>query len=184
MNYLSVTQVIPKPKGLAQVHPDVLDAACERGKKAHSALHTYLYSLKENKPLFIPVAPEIEPYFQSGKHWIDLYIKKIIFIEQEFIHPLYKYVGHPDLVAILKGDKLPCVADFKTPIQYQEKEWSAQLSAYKNAIKASEKIEIGNLFSVRLKANGKRPLVNQVTEEKLAFQGFLNALGAHRYFRG
>lgn len=189
MSYLSVTQVIPKPKGLSKVHPDILDTASERGKKAHGALHTYCYSIKENDPIYIPVSPGTEPYFRSGKRWIDQYVFKILYVEIEVFHPLYQYVGHPDLIAILKGDTDPSVIDFKTPIQYQEKHWSAQLSAYKQAFLKdpnypNEDFNLDKLLSVRLKNDGGYPLVNQVTNERLAFQGFLNALGSYRYFKG
>ncbi len=188
MNYITVTTAIPKPEGLSKVHPDILDAASERGTKAHAAVNGYCYKLQKPDEIFWspPIDPEILPYFESGKQWIDKYIATILYIECEVFHPIYLYVGHPDLIAILKGDEFASVIDFKTPIQYQERHWSAQLTGYKEAAIKDPNIDlniINKLLSVRLRSNGKMALVNQVKSEALAFNGFLNALGAHRYFK-
>jgi len=136
---------------------------------------------------YIPnLTPDAEPYFESGKLWIDEYVDTILYIEAEFFHPIYQYVGHPDLVAVMKGDVKPAVIDFKTPLQYREREWSAQLAGYKYAINSDNKYtlehSVDRMLSVRLRASGKMPLVNEVNDGALAFQGFLNALGSYRYF--
>jgi len=188
MKYITVTRAIPRPEGLDKVHPDVLDAASERGTKAHAAVNGYCFNIQNPDSIHWspPIEEEIQPYFESGKQWIDKYIDTILYIECEVFHPLYLYLGHPDLIAILKGDKDPSIIDFKTPIQYQERHWSAQLAGYKEAALKDPKIEVYNiekLLSVRIRANGKMALVNQVKNEAMALNGFLNALGSYRYFK-
>lgn len=184
-SYLHVTQVIPTPKGFDKVPEGILDMAKERGIKVHGKLRSYILSkfFDEYAGIFLPELDyECEGYFISGKNWIDSYVEKVVFVEKRFVHPIYKYEGTPDLGAFLKGHKKPSLVDFKTPIAYYEKEWSAQLSAYDNMIYHCEKIEFGQLLSVRVREKGKKALVNQVKQPNISFHGFLNALGCYRYF--
>jgi len=189
-NYLHVTQVIPMPEGLKKIKkmaPEVLEMASERGKRVHAKLKTYLLSIcqEKYKHIFIPELDyEAEGYFQSGKDWIDRYVDKVLFVEKRFLHPVFLYEGTPDLVAILKGHIKASIADFKTPIQYDEKHWSVQLSAYEQAVYHSEKIEIDQLLSVRVREKGKRALVDQVKEPIRSFQVFLHDLSSYRYYKG
>lgn len=183
--YIHVTQAIPTPKGLSRVDPEVLEMASERGKRVHAKLKTYALSISDPKYYGIYIPPldyEAEGYFISGKNWIDQYVDKIIFIEKRFVHPKYYYEGTPDLVAILKGHSNPSIIDFKTPIQYQEKEWSAQLSAYENMIQECKGIKFDQLLSVRVREKGKKALVNQVKDKNNAFLAFLNGLSVCRYY--
>ena len=183
--YIHVTQAIPTPKGLELVDPEVLEMATDRGKRVHAKLKTYAISISDPEYHGIYIPPldyEAEGYFISGKNWIDQYVEKIIFVEKRFVHPIYFYEGTPDLGVILKGHVKPSLCDFKTPIQYNEKNWSAQLSAYEDMIHECEGIEFGQLLSVRVREKGKPALVNQVKDKKNAFLAFLNGLSVCRYY--
>ena len=91
--YITVTRAIPKPEGLSKVHPDVLDHASERGKKAHAAVNGYCYSLQNPASMHWspPIDEEIIPYFESGKQWIDFYLRILycsLFISCQLSRPV------------------------------------------------------------------------------------------------
>jgi len=176
VSYPSVTQIIPSD--FSKVKPDVLEAAALRGKLAHNALRLYALGAYDPNPL----PYDVQPYFDSGRRWFDEYVDTVMWVEAEFVHPLYLYTGHPDLVAILRGNSLPSVIDYKTPEQYMERQWVAQLVSYTKMIEAQEKITLGPGVDVRLRGDGRPARANPVRDPETAWNGFLNALGAFNYF--
>ncbi len=174
---LSVTQVIPSD--FSMVDPDVLDIACERGKIFHRAMMNYANGVWVAK-----LPNNVQLYFDSGRRWFDKYVDKVIFVEKEFVHSKYKYVMHPDLVAIIVGNILPSVIDYKTPAAYFEKQWSAQLAAYYFGIEESEKIELDGAISMRVKKDGRDAKANHVKNLNESFNCFLMAFGSFKCFNG
>ena len=173
----SVTQVIPSNYDM--IDPDVLDNASIRGIIFHHAM------MNHAKEIWVSALPnEVQPYFDSGRRWFDKYVDKIIYIEKEFIHPVYKYVLHPDLVAVIRGNDLPSVIDYKTPATYFERQWGAQLSAYFFGIQASENIELDGAMSMMVRKDGSDAVARHVKNLHEAFNGFLMAYGSYKYFNG
>lgn len=101
--------------------------AAEFGTQFHDLLHRY--NVGE------PVYPEVqfEPWFEAYVNWKDQNIEEIVAAEQVAFHPELQYAGTADLIAVLKGDDLPSVIDFKTS-NFLGGDWGLQLIAYKRAL--------------------------------------------------
>jgi hypothetical protein len=167
--YPSVTEVLSKYQDFSSVPEDRLAFACERGTAVHKWCAAYA------RGLWIPV-PETGPgYCKSFQQWFDEYVEQVIFVEREMICNIYGFMGHPDLGCIMKGDNDISVVDLKTPIAVQQI-WRAQLAAYLHLSKTRR------AFSLRLRPDGSKPLLNEYTDTKRDFQAFLAALTAHKYF--
>ena len=169
MKYPSVTEVLSKYQDFSQIPPERLEAACERGSAVHAFCAAYANGLWTPKPL------EAEGYCQSFTKWFDKYVQDTFTVEQEFIDDTYGFVGHSDWTGLLIGDEWPIVIDWKTPITLQPV-WEAQIAAYMHLANCKRGA------SLRLSPNGKMPRFKEYTENKRAFQAFLNALTAHKYF--
>jgi len=174
MTYPSVTEILAKYCDFSVVRPEVLEAACNRG----SWVHAYCAAYAQN--LWMSAPDGLEGYCQSFKNWFDAMVVKVILVEHELVDKVYGYVGHLDLLALLKGDKQPSVVDYKTPLT-KGATWGGQGAAYLNLAKKYKPWRFGSL---RLKADGGPAIFDPYQETKRDFQAFVNALYAHRYFLG
>lgn len=171
MKYPSVTEVLGKYTDFSTIRPEVLEAACERG----TAVHAYCAAYAHN--LWVP-ADGLEGYCQSFRNWFDSTVEKVILVEHELIDETYGYIGHLDLLAVLKGDKVPAVIDYKSP-SVKGKTWGAQGAAYLNLAKKHKPRRFGSL---RLKKDGGHAIFDSYQDSARDLQAFLAALTAHRYF--
>jgi len=81
MKLLSVTKVIISIRRLLAVTPDRLAFAAERGSAVHGSCAAYARRL----PIILP--DNAVPYFESFRGWFDSYVRRAIFVEDEFIDP-------------------------------------------------------------------------------------------------
>lgn len=169
----TVTQILGVYADFSQVKPDVLEAACDRGTAVHRYCH--LYAVGEYA--MVPVG--FEGYCSSFRTWFDEMVVEVIAAEVELIDPILGYVGHPDLIAVLKGDKQPTVTDYKTPTTHG-KLWAAQCAAY---MKLAERWNPCRCASVRLRADGGRALFKDYSTSDQDFQAFKLALWSYQYFK-
>ena len=180
MRLPSVTRVIPSD--FTGVSPAVLAAACKRGSDVHSAAASWA------RGVFIPsslIAGDRAGYFNSFKEWFEQYVKTVWYVEQEFIDPVYQYVGHVDIVATLTDGRF-CVIDYKTPAAVS-KPWRLQLAAYKHLVELElKKKEIPhtevNALSLRLMHDGRPAKAVEYSPELNDFPVFLSCLNVHRFF--
>lgn len=172
----SVTQVLGHYSDFSGIPESVLENAARRGTKVHAICSSHIQNL------WIPEVPEdCAGFFESFKAWADGMIEDVIACEVELVHPIFQYVGHPDMIVRLKGDTTLTVLDLKTPAQKQ-KVWRYQVAAYKQLIESNDLGEIGRGMCLRLKKEGGAPIVDEYTTTMTAdFQIFLAALTAHNH---
>ncbi len=166
----SVTTVLSPWSDFTKVPPDVLTRAAERGTRVHLACSNYVSGF------MVPnMTADEQPYFNSFKRWFDATVDETISVEQEYRCDIHKFIGHPDIVCVLKGDSRICVVDLKTP-RTTSPSWRLQLAAYAWLTKAHR------CFSLRLSPEGKRALVDEATDWGHDLNFFCNALAVWRYY--
>lgn len=108
------------------------------GTQVHEACEAYNKVFNNRKKReafkydFSACFPDVEKAFAQYRKWADRTLEKVIAAEMEVWHDTYKYVGHFDICAIVKGDPGPSIIDIKTPAS-PSKTWDLQLSAYLKA---------------------------------------------------
>jgi len=179
MTYPSVTQVLSVYQDFSMVPEHILTMAAERGKQVHSICASIA------KGLFVShkrITPDIQGYIESFNKWFE-YVEEVVFVEGELIDPKLGFIGHPDLIAKMRGDTHLTLIDLKTPVTIG-KTWRGQLSAYWHL--AESKFDIKRSGSLRLKQDGGFPYdFDEYTNTRHEdFAAFLSALNAWRYFKG
>jgi len=161
------------------VNADVLQAASERGTLVHDICAGILQGF------FPPEIPkDIRGYIDSFLIFKEKYIKDIIAVEAEVIHPTWDYVGHIDFAGHLTMLPEAVVLDWKTPVT-KSRTWQAQAAAYREAARHSIQGHIwGPAGILQLNAEGKAPKMTWVENPAEAFHAFICKLQADDYFRG
>jgi hypothetical protein len=177
MSYPSVTQVLSPWVDYSRVPPELLEAAGKRGRLVHRCCAAHLMNL------WTAVPDGLEGYFRSFLAFSREHIAEVVLVEAALDHPTLLYQGHPDLFCRLKGDRGLAVVDWKTPLAYSQA-WRLQLAGYRELGRYHGHDIVRNL-SIRLKADGRIPLVNDSTEtHHQDFAVFMNALSVWRFFHG
>lgn len=184
MKYPSVTQVLSVYQDFSVVPDHILTMASERGIRVHAICASLAQKLFVSKR---QIAPDIEGYIQSFNQWFDEYVEEVVLVEKELIDPNLGFIGHPDLVVKMRGDRDLTLIDLKTP-KVIGKTWSTQLAAYWHLLSIfllEHKFKIKRCGSLRLKQDGGFPILDEYTKSLHAdFAAFLSALNAWRYFKG
>lgn len=176
--YPSVTQVLKKYQDFSMINPDVLETAASRGTAVHASCAAYA-----NKK-FIPCSDKKHTgYVKSFMTWFDQMVIDVHLVETRLTDENFGFTGCPDLVATLKGDGLPTLIDNKTPATFHSI-WGGQMAAYMLLCRRRAKLFVHRCITLRLKPNGKMPIVDSYTESARDLQAFLSALYAHKYFIG
>lgn len=174
MQYPSVTQILRPWQDFSGIPPEVLANAAERGTRVHAACAALALDL----PVYglAPMSDDLL-YVESFQRWLDGTVAAVLAVEQEYIDHALGFRGHPDLVCLLKRSPDVVVVDIKTG-QTFSRAWAVQLAAYAHLTGAQR------CLTVRLKADGSRPVVNEITNWQREFAVFLNALSVYKYFNG
>lgn len=187
MKYFSVTQILRPFIDFSKVPPGALAYAADRGTRVHHiCLNLYACGMPT-----LNVPDDCKGFFESFKNWFDDYVAEVFFIEKEFIEKRFCYVGHVDLVCLLRDGRI-VIVDLKTPAA-ESKSWALQLAAYRIAVNHHFRVDYNKkpaitvpakngCMSLRLRKNGKRAVasVYQYSEDDFAL--FLSALNVYRYF--
>lgn len=174
--YVSVTQVLGRYSDFSRVPPEVLQAASERG----TVIHQICAAMAEG--LWIPeIPPAYAFYIQSFTLWFGAVVDKVIATEPELRCKKYGFMGHPDLICRLQGDKDLTLIDLKSPVTLQ-KSWPIQISAYFHLAKERWP-NIKRIGSLRLSPEGKSAKFDEFTKDiSRYFNLFLSALNLHKYY--
>jgi len=171
--YPSVTEILKPWSGFENVPPEVLELAGERGTAVHGVCAA------EALGLFFEEDEVTAPFLKSFRLWLPCF--EVVKVEFELIDPVYKYMGHPDLMGRFIGDKHLSIIDYKTPVAYSPI-WRCQLAAYRQAARRAG-YDVERVASLRLSREGKPPILNESTlTVDIDFQGFYHALKAHQFF--
>jgi hypothetical protein len=166
-----VTEVLSPYVDFSRIAPDVLEAASDRGVRVHNCCAAYA------KRIYVgPVDADCNGYVESFLVWFNKYVATVLAVEFELVSP-FGYVGHADLIVRLKDGRV-AVVDLKTPLA-GSKTWKAQIAAYKRAATEFSPDVAGTL---QLHPEGKAPKMTWLEDEVMAFNAFLSALNAQRYF--
>jgi len=152
--------------------------AAERGDIVHAATANYLLG-----NYVAPLDIEYSGYYDSAKRYIDRYVEEIITVEVRLEDEKNRYNGKADLGCRIKGRPHAGILDWKTG-QAVMKTWGGQVSAYLNLAKINiPSFNWAWAASVRLDPLGKMPKLDFVSNPKIEFQYFLNALAAYRRYK-
>jgi hypothetical protein len=181
MKYFSVTKVLSPFVDFSMIPPDVLDFASERG----TLVHRYCETIARGIPA-MGIPEYCAGYVRSFQRWFDEYVLKVIFVEHEMIDDGFGYLGHVDLVCVLK-DLRAVVVDLKTPLA-ESPTWRAQLAAYRQlAVAETQKRglryripEKNGCMALRLHPKGGAAKAIIYEWAGRDFQVFLSALNAYR----
>jgi hypothetical protein len=175
MMFYSVTKILQKYNDFSMISEETMERAAARGIEVHS------YCAAFAKGMWTPPLPDhLAGYGESFKNWFSDYVTKVILVEPELFDNDLGFSGHPDLIAILRGDEFPSIIDFKTPVT-TGKTWSAQIGAYLHLAK-KRGIDARRGGALKLKADGSAASFIPCDDALQTFAIFLSALNAHRYF--
>ena len=175
---LRVTEVLSDYFDASMIDPDVLQAASERGTLVHEICAGILQGF------FPPEIPEeAKGYVDSFLIFNETYIKEVLAVEAEVIHPAWQYVGHIDFAGKVGAHHEAVVLDWKTPAG-KSRSWQAQCAAYLEAARITFPdygfVKAGTL---QLDPKGGTPKMTWVERPAEAFHAFVSKLQADQYFR-
>ncbi len=78
---------------------------------------------------------ELDRMLLAYREWAEMSLETVLARETTVIHRGYQYAGTLDMLAVLKGDTLPSVIDFKTGVESPVA--ALQLAAYAEAVRDS-----------------------------------------------
>jgi hypothetical protein len=168
----SVTQVLSPFADFSRIPDDVLQLACDRGVSVHRFCQAYAMGAWAIEP------EGLEGYCQSFRRWFDTYVVEVISVEREYRDEQFGFMGHPDIVAMIKGDgkhDVFAVIDYKTPVG-KGTTWELQLAAYRHLTTATK------AGSLRLDPIGNTPKMDWIPNDPKIFNLFLSALSLKNYF--
>ena len=173
---VSVTQALSPFNDFSMVRPDKLAQACERGSVLHRAFASFTLGL------WAPVPAEYQGYFDSFCNWYEATIEETLAVEEEMVCEKYRFIGHPDWVGVIRGDKTPSLIDWKTG-QAKMKGHRLQIAAYHHL--AKEKYGVNRVLLMHPKPDGGRAsVVGHTGTLAHDFSVFLNILTGYKFFYG
>lgn len=176
-NFPSVTEVLRPYQDFSGVLPEKLDIATRRG----SRVHTVCLAIAGGR-WAPPLPEEYEGYRQSFQWWLDSCVTRVYEVEPEWEDEVLGFIGHPDLIVHMKGDRKLTVADLKTPVALK-RIWRMQLAGYGRLAEVNG-YEIERVGTLRLKANGGFPIFDHFKDRAVALGALVGALAARRYVYG
>ena len=176
MTFPSVTQVLGLYRNFSGIRSEVLANAAERGTAAHRICAALVQGL------WVPSIPDdCRGYIESFRLWTP-YIEETVLVEKELVDDKLGYQGRPDWIGRIRGDKTLTVLDWKTSLA-KGRLWQAQLAAYGHLAEVGLDRPIGRLASLRLKSDGKKPILDDYRRDPHDMAAFASALNAYRYFK-
>ena len=147
-----------------------------------TAIHSHCHFINTDQPPdYIP--EEFEPIIAAYGDWFNATIKEVINAEELVISYKYRYAGRVDMLAIIKGDKLPTVIDIKTSRDIYPS-MGLQLAGYQQGykeagIKANRRmiVHLDKILKGKVKTKEYRDHAKDLTM-------FLYALELYKYFEG
>jgi hypothetical protein len=171
--YPSVTQVFGHY--LANVPEKYLEYASDRGRRVHSFCTRYATRA------FIPkgVDDDCLGYFLSFKAWFLQNVKKVLWVEKQFVDENYGFVGHPDIGLILNWGP-SAIVDLKTPRKL-ERIWAGQLAAYNHLARVNEE-DFDRAGTLRLNPYGGPASMKWYEDSTRDLAAYLSLLTGYKYF--
>lgn len=176
MDYPRVSDILSPWDKFDKVNPDVLELAQIRGIQVHIALASFM------KGLWHPPLPEEwQGYFESGKNWLEKYVKEIHLVEETLVDKDLGFKGTIDLLVTM-NDGVLTIPDYKTS-KSKSKIWVAKMAAYRNLARKNG-IFVDRVGTLRLREDGSPAIFDHYPLKEEDFIGFHAALIAYRFFGG
>ena len=173
----SVTEILKLYQDFSGIPAERLEIATRRG----SRVHTVCLAIAGGR-WAPPLPEEYQGYEQSFRLWLDMNIIRVYKVEPEWMDEILGFIGHPDLIVQMKGDRKLTVVDLKTPTA-QKRIWRMQLAGY-GRLAETNGYKIEKVGTLRLKANGGFPIFDHFKDRAVALGAFVGALTARRYVDG
>ena len=153
----------------------VLAHAAQRGSRVHAICAAMAQGL------WVPSVPEeCAGYVESFRKWLPV-VEEVVAVEVELVDENLGFLGHPDLIVRMRGDRGLSLTDLKTPAGVSPL-WKCQLAAYKHLAEVNG-YPISRVFSLRLSPTGAAPKLDEYRDSPRDLAAFLSALNAYRYFK-
>ena len=177
----SVSRILKPFSDFSAIRPEVLENAADQGEIVHSLLARHILGLE-----IFPdeITAEVEGYFNSGRRWCDRHLLKALLVEEVLKDFTQGYLGHPDLIGVLKGDPDPSLWDWKRAV-YQLTH-AVQIGGY-YGLGRKAGYAIRRCGPIYLRKDGKMPNVSKSETTGTVNQDyavFLAALMCWRRFGG
>lgn len=171
--YPSVTEILSTYEDWSNIPEGVLEVAAKRGTAVHNSCFAYTQG-----SFLLPSKYEQYPHVASFVRWFDEYVDKVILAEQRLYDDTYRFSGRPDLICVLRGETLPIVVDYKSPVT-EGKTWRLQLAGYQRLAKDHN---VCRGMALKLSPEGK-PAKAIPYESAQDMAIFLQMVGIHHYLR-
>ena len=179
----SVTTALKKAREFSGIPEAVLEKARDRGSRVHAMSPKLIYP-EENS---YTVDQDVAGYLVSFSEWYRIAVQETLFCEKEIVCHCFGYVGHIDWAGVLKGDgKDVTIIDWKTPL-LGHLVFKCQTAAYIHLVDKHIELPPGykpkRSATLHLdQAGGKAQLRESSDWSQYYFNGFLLALGFHKFF--
>ena len=128
------------------VDKEVLNKAADRGRAIHSAIETWIcYQMNTI------VDEDHRGYFDGFLEWYKARNVEPLATECMIYHKILKYAGTADLICTINNETF--LVDFKNTVSVNEKAYSLQLEAYRQAFK-THGVEIAKKMILHLRPDG------------------------------
>ena len=161
----SVSEVIEplsqaKYKGISRA---TLNAAAEKGTAVHNAIENWIKFSIDDCP------PEHAKYFEAYLDWEKANQPEVIGSEIRLFHPLFRYGGTADLLAIINQQVV--LVDFKTTAAISDLTCPVQLEAYAQAL-AAHGVKTERKLILQLKKDGRYTVREYPTPDAKSWRVF------------
>ncbi len=157
------------------------DESRDRGQQVHAACSTDILGG------FATIDRQYRGYLDSFKRWCDQEKPKPVIhdgeplIERRLISTHYGYCGQPDLPCYIASHLGIVVADLKTSAALG-RAWPLQIAAYRELVKGTTGQHVAHGASIRLREDGRMPLVEFYETFDTDLNTFFGCLNAWRHF--
>jgi hypothetical protein len=171
----SVTQIVSPWVDFSRVPEGILNAASERGSKAHHACSNRAMGLWS-----LEVPQDIRGYYDSFLRWFDPVVEEVLMVEDRLVDETLGFHGQPDILVRSKHGEILLV-DLKTPAALK-RAWRLQMSGYYRLVTIATPWTPHRTGTLRLHPEGRIPKMDWFDESAEDFPMFLQALNLYRYF--
>jgi hypothetical protein len=158
----------------------IMNGAADLGTAVHEGITDAL------DPEGIPlpaVDTRVGAMVDGALRWIEAQVKEVHHVEVGFADTALGYAGTIDFICTLKGDRRPCVLDWKTSSKVLPI-YKLQLAAYREAARASIDKRIDRRLVIQIskdKARAGHIRVHEYADHAADFAAFQNALNLFRW---
>lgn len=171
---VSVTQVLSIISNYNSVPAGVMAEAARIGTETHR------YALAEMLGYALDPPDDIAIFVEKVRRWHELHVQEVLHVEPEVIHRDFGYIGHVDMICVLKLEKKPCIVDLKRVAAVQPTT-ALQLAAYQEAAQKTFKEKYHRRFALHVPKEGECKAVEFKNQND--FPAFLNCLSLYNHLR-